>query len=104
VLVLNAAKTSYGPITSVAAGAVNSLLNVNIVSSVNLVNLLAPKMIERKKLTGANSRIAVIGSVISNIPSANLGLYTASKAFLSTFTQVRFIIIFVCSFYSHFYH
>jgi short-subunit dehydrogenase len=57
-------------------------------------------MIERKKNTGAQCRIAVIGSLISDIPSANLGLYTASKAFLTTFAQVLLSSLVFCSVFS----
>ena len=60
-----------------------SQLNINISASTYLTRLVIPKMIIRE----GKSAIITVGSISSDLYMENLAIYSATKAFLSTFSE-----------------
>lgn len=70
-------------------------MDLNVGSTVSLARLLIPRMMYRRQLLQQNrlrsgnggSRILLISSIASVAPGPSIAVYSASKAFISSFAQ-----------------
>jgi uncharacterized protein len=82
VLVNNAGFGSSGAFAERELAREIEMIQVNIVSLVELTHLLLPGMIKRK-----SGRVLNIGSTAGFVPGAFMAIYYASKAFVNSFTE-----------------
>ena len=59
-----------------------SMIQLNVVATVQLTKLFAPAMVERR-----SGRILNLSSITSKAPSPNLAIYSATKAFNQVFSE-----------------
>jgi short-subunit dehydrogenase len=94
--VANAGRGLYGRVHESSWSEIREHLEVNVASTVSLMRLLSPRMILRRRqlqndgLVNSNpsasgGRILVISSAAGVGPGADIALYAATKAFLTTF-------------------
>ena len=81
-LINNAGLGDRGPFATATPGRVNEMLAVNIVALTKLTRALLPPMIQRKR--GA---ILNVSSTAGFLPIRNLGVYAASKAYVTSFSE-----------------
>lgn len=80
-LVLNAAAWSQGEVVTIAADEARRIVYANIASVCELAHALVPPMIERR-----SGRVLVVGSLAGETPASTNAVYSASKAFLRSWT------------------
>ena len=83
VLINNAEVGSRGALIDTPMSYLVHVMDLNIRATVALTRLLAPRMIKRD----SGARILVVGSIASVGPGPDVAVYTASKAFLSSFAH-----------------
>jgi short-subunit dehydrogenase len=81
ILVNNAGIGWYGYFSQMPWDIANTLLELNIIAPTHLASLLLPDMLQQQK-----GRIINIGSIIGKLPEQGVALYSASKAYLDSFT------------------
>ncbi len=81
-LVNNAGFGASGAFAEQELARAMELLQVNVVTLVELTRLLLPAMIERK-----SGRVLNIGSTAGFVPGPFMAMYYASKAFVNSFTE-----------------
>ena len=83
VLINNAEAGARGALIEAPVASLGRLIDLNVRATVGLTRLLAPRMIKRD--TGA--RILIVGSLAAAGPGPDVAVYTASKAFISSFAS-----------------
>ena len=83
VLINNAEVGARGALIEAPVASLGRLIDLNVRATVGLTRLLAPRMIKRD--TGA--RILIVGSLAAAGPGPDVAVYTASKAFISSFAS-----------------
>ncbi len=81
VLVNCAGYAIQGRVISNPIDSLSDIIDLNLKSTVTLTRLLAPRIAKR----GNGGRILLVGSLASLGPAPDLAIYTATKAFLSSF-------------------
>mmetsp|Transcript_26361 Transcript_26361/g.37703 ORF Transcript_26361/g.37703 Transcript_26361/m.37703 type:complete len:797 (-) Transcript_26361:547-2937(-) len=90
VLVNNAGMCARGPFAEMSGSASSECVQVNVQAAVGLTQLLLPDMLLRRHRLAPHpppSRILFVGSVAGSGPGPGAAVYSASKAFLSTFSR-----------------
>ena len=83
VLVNNAEVGSRGALIDTPMSYLVHVVDLNIRATVALTRLLTPRMIKRD----SGARILIVGSIAAAGPGPDVAVYTASKAFLSSFAH-----------------
>ena len=82
ILVNNAGYGLWGPFKELSLEEQNQMITVNIFSTVNLIHLFLPRLLAQKKAFILN-----VGSTSGYQAIPTLGIYSASKAFVISFTR-----------------
>jgi short-subunit dehydrogenase len=82
ILINNAGMGWYGFFSKMPWEVARDLIELNISSTTHLTSLFLPHM-----LTLTKARIINIGSIAGKLPEQGIALYSASKAYLDTFTK-----------------
>ena len=83
VLINNAEVGARGPLMDMPLSSLMRMTDLNVRATVGITRVLAPHMAKRD--TGA--RILIVGNIASVGPGPDVAVYTASKAFLSSFAS-----------------
>ena len=83
VLINNAEVGARGPLMDMPLSSLMRMTDLNVRATVGITRVLAPHMAKRD--TGA--RILIVGNIASAGPGPDVAVYTASKAFLSSFAS-----------------
>jgi uncharacterized protein len=86
ILVNNAGIGAAGTFMESSADDINDVIDLNAKSVVSLTHLLIPYMTRRSGTDRPGARLLVIGSIAGCAPGPNAAVYSASKAFVSSFT------------------
>jgi short-subunit dehydrogenase len=92
VLVNNAGRTLRGPLMTSPLDAISDIIDLNVKNTVILTRLLAPKIAKR----GSGGRILFVGSLSSVGPGPSVAVFSATKAFLQSFSMsLRYIYVYI---------
>ena len=87
VLVNNAGECHRSSFAELPWIKMRSLLDLNVQSNALLTRLLLPSMMKRFKEEGRPGRVVIVSSIAGMVPTADVALYAASKAFLTSFAK-----------------
>ncbi|MCX6054979.1 MAG: SDR family NAD(P)-dependent oxidoreductase [Chloroflexi bacterium] len=82
ILINNAGFAWYGYYSQMPWETVKSMIAVNLEAVVHLTSLFLPSMLSKKQ-----GHIINVGSIAGKLPEQGIALYSASKAFLDSFTS-----------------
>eukprot|EP01038_Epipyxis_sp_PR26KG_P009007 gene9007-12149_t len=104
IFISNAARCSVNPVLQESIESINEMIKINVNSAVSLTKLILPHIMNRMKINQNSSelidafgniiphktrtsRILFISSITSGGPGPNVAIYSATKAFLTSFSQ-----------------
>jgi short-subunit dehydrogenase len=85
---INPTKSHIGPLETTDLTVVDDMIDNNVRSTVHIIRLLLPRMIQRQKQHNNGGRILVVGSSFSTVPSPFMSVYAGSQGFLASFVKV----------------